>query len=135
MADFRVRFDEYYWALYSWDLWDVAYLMMGGCSDDSFDYFRGWILDRGAESFNLAMADAEAFGLTVSRKTKPPTMQCEDILSAGGKAWTELTGEADPPRWDGRIDKLRPRGERFGVDPETLHRRFPRLAEQWGIQS
>jgi hypothetical protein len=29
---------------YRWDLWGAASLINGGCGDDGFDYFRGWLL-------------------------------------------------------------------------------------------
>ena len=32
---------------YRWDLWGAAYLANGGCSDDGFDYFRGWLIGQG----------------------------------------------------------------------------------------
>jgi hypothetical protein len=28
-------------------MWVAAYLMNGGCSDDGFDYFRGWLIAQG----------------------------------------------------------------------------------------
>lgn len=32
---------------YTWDLWAAAYIINGGCSDDGFDYFRGWLIALG----------------------------------------------------------------------------------------
>ncbi|MEK1832316.1 DUF4240 domain-containing protein [Priestia megaterium] len=29
---------------YTSSLWAAAYIVMGGCSDDCFDYFRAWLL-------------------------------------------------------------------------------------------
>lgn len=46
-----------YWWLYfnnvsyRQDLWAVAYTVMGGCSDDGFDYFRFWLVARGKKVF------------------------------------------------------------------------------------
>jgi hypothetical protein len=41
-----VRVDRTVWTLmdrsYRNDLWAAGYLINGGCSDDGFDYFRGW---------------------------------------------------------------------------------------------
>src|SRR5262245_21993141 len=31
---------------YMTDLWGAAYLINGGCSDDGFDYFRGWLMSQ-----------------------------------------------------------------------------------------
>ncbi|MFF5497583.1 DUF4240 domain-containing protein [Streptomyces aquilus] len=34
--------------------------MNGGCSDDGFDYFRGWPIAQGREDFERATADPDA---------------------------------------------------------------------------
>jgi Protein of unknown function (DUF4240) len=36
---------------YDWNLWGAVYLMQGGCSDDAFDYFRGWLVMQGRSSW------------------------------------------------------------------------------------
>lgn len=41
-------------------LWAAAYLINGGCSDDGFDYFRGWLLMRGEAAFAAALADPDS---------------------------------------------------------------------------
>ncbi|MES2569581.1 MAG: DUF4240 domain-containing protein [Verrucomicrobiota bacterium] len=43
-----------YWELYSWELWGVAYLYGGGCSDDSFMDWRYWVIFCGKEVFETA---------------------------------------------------------------------------------
>lgn len=55
---------EYWWNYfnaisYKSALWAVAYVVMGGCSDDSFDYFRFWLVAQGQEVFENAMANAD----------------------------------------------------------------------------
>ncbi len=35
---------------YRQDLWAVAYVVRGGCSDDSFDYFRSWLISQGKKT-------------------------------------------------------------------------------------
>lgn len=59
-------FGYYYWwrhfyaISYQQDLWAVAYVVMGGCSDDSFDYFRFWLVLQGREVFENAMKNADS---------------------------------------------------------------------------
>jgi hypothetical protein len=36
---------------YTNPLWAAAYVINGGCSDDGFDYFRGWLIAQGREVF------------------------------------------------------------------------------------
>jgi hypothetical protein len=45
---------------YRWDLWGAAYLINGGCSDDGFDYFRGWLLSQGRAIWQATLADPDS---------------------------------------------------------------------------
>ena len=40
-----------------WDLWGAAYVMNGGCGDDSFNDFRAWLISEGKRTFHRALAD------------------------------------------------------------------------------
>lgn len=59
-------FGYYYWwrhfnaISYKQDLWAVAYVVMGGCSDDCFDYFRFWLVAQGRKTFENAMNHADS---------------------------------------------------------------------------
>ena len=52
---------------YRWDLWGAAYIIASGCSDDSFDYFRFWLISMGEQVYNDALADPESLALSASR--------------------------------------------------------------------
>lgn len=41
---------------YTWDLWAAAYTIHGGCSDDGFIDFRAWLITRGKDLFEKALA-------------------------------------------------------------------------------
>jgi hypothetical protein len=47
-------------SLYTWDLWGVAYLTFGGCSDDKFEYFRNWIILEGKDTFAMALQNPDS---------------------------------------------------------------------------
>jgi hypothetical protein len=54
----------YWWSYfnnksYNQELWAVAYTVLGGCSDDGFDYFRFWLLSRGKSVYFEALRDAD----------------------------------------------------------------------------
>jgi Protein of unknown function (DUF4240) len=117
--------------LYTWDLWGVAYILNGGCSDDGFEYFRAWVLSRGRSATELARSDPEGFGLSVSPDTGPDEMECEELMYAGGSAYKTLTGDFGPPR----VTPLpaAPSGEEWEESIESLRSRFPRLAAHWGM--
>ena len=44
---------------YKQELWAVAYVVLGGCSDDGFDYFRFWLIVQGQKVFSNALENAD----------------------------------------------------------------------------
>jgi tetratricopeptide (TPR) repeat protein len=53
-------FSEYQSLSYKEKLWAAAYAINGGCSDDGFDYFRGWLTAHGKAVFLAALADPDS---------------------------------------------------------------------------
>jgi hypothetical protein len=53
IISFELAFRRYLNDAYTWDLWGAAYVIHGGCSDDSFEYFRRWLLRGDATSMRL----------------------------------------------------------------------------------
>ena len=45
-------------ASYTWEIWGAAYLINGGCSDDGFDYFRGWLILQGKTVFEKGSSES-----------------------------------------------------------------------------
>ncbi|NVM02489.1 MAG: DUF4240 domain-containing protein [Candidatus Helarchaeota archaeon] len=52
-------FYKLYTDSYKSDVWAMAYMINGGCSDDSFDYFRAWLIAQGKKYFELFMKEPE----------------------------------------------------------------------------
>lgn len=52
-------FWEYQRLSYKSKLWAAAYVINGGCSDDGFDYFRGWLTAQGKAVFMQALRDPD----------------------------------------------------------------------------
>jgi len=52
--------NEYQGLSYKDKLWAVATLMNGGCSDDGFEDFRGWLIAQGKEVYMNALADPDS---------------------------------------------------------------------------
>ena len=46
IVEFGAIFNEYSSGAYTWELWAAAYLIGGGCSDDGFLDFRGWLISK-----------------------------------------------------------------------------------------
>lgn len=48
-------------AAYRSDVWALAYVLRGGCSDDAFDGFRGWLILHGRRVYEAVLADPDGF--------------------------------------------------------------------------
>ncbi|MFI6606747.1 DUF4240 domain-containing protein [Streptomyces sp. NPDC050507] len=123
-------------ASYRAPLWAAAYTINGGCSDDGFDYFRGWLIAQGREVFERVVADPDALaGLPVVRAAaaEGADLECEDVLGVAWDAYREATGEELPqdaftidypdldPEWDFDFD-----------DAERVALRLPGLDALYG---
>lgn len=46
---------------YRTEIWALAYLLRGGCSDDAFMDFRGWLIMQGRQIFERTLLDPDGF--------------------------------------------------------------------------
>ena len=60
LRDFMNHFDAADAAAYTWPLWGAAYVMHGGCSDDSFADFRATLISHGRTIYEAALDDPES---------------------------------------------------------------------------
>jgi tetratricopeptide (TPR) repeat protein len=138
---FAGSFDEALDTLYHWDLWGAAYLALGGCSDDAFEYLRAWVIGAGEVTWALSRDDPQQlFVQLLEGATDPETRWAElgiyagePILYAAGRAHEELTGHWLPVR--SRPMPAEPAGHEW--EEYELTDRFPVLAARlppnwWG---
>ncbi len=133
---FHQAYDTINQEAYRWDLWAAAYLMRGGCSDDGFDYFRGWLVAQGRTVWERALADPDSLA-DAGVDPDDDMVESEDVLAAASNAYAEATGDdeafweaVDTARRDRPEAKLSgPTGEGFDFDDdEKMRARLPRLA-------
>lgn len=74
------------------DLWAAAYVICGGCSNDSFQYFRAWLIGQGRKRFEDALEDPE----TLATIPKGSPARCEAMLYVGLLAYRDVAGEKMP---------------------------------------
>ncbi|WP_191304830.1 DUF4240 domain-containing protein [Lentzea cavernae] len=118
-------------------LWAAAYVINGGCSDDGFDYFRGWLVTQGEEVYTAVLADPDSLaGLpaVVAAAESGDEFECEEALSIAWNAHIKATGMQLPqdafrisypeldPEWDFDFD-----------DSARLAPRLPRLAALYDL--
>lgn len=118
---------------------------MGGCSDDGFDYFRGWLIAQGEEIFNKALKNPEFLAEYLSEEYLEEdefAPQLEEMLSVASDAYTyQKTGELE---YDDDIstefwNELEARGHEMKLpqieldwEEEDLEERYPNLWERFG---
>jgi hypothetical protein len=114
-------------------LWAAAYLINGGCSDDGFDYFRGWLLTQGEAVFAAAVASPDSLAslpAVVAAAESGEEFECEAALSIAWDAHIKATGMQLPQdAFRIRYPELDPDWDFDFDDEEELTARLPRLAE------
>lgn len=110
--------------LNTWDLWGVADLLRGGCSDDGFSDFRAWVIAQGKEVFERAQKVPEDFGIEVA--TRGTSLEFEQLLYAANAAY-ETVSEGESLDEKDSSGAESPAGEEWSE--EQLPTRFPRLSK------
>ncbi|MCL6572837.1 MAG: DUF4240 domain-containing protein [Bacillus sp. (in: Bacteria)] len=145
IVDFEFIFQSYMNESYQSHLWGAAYLIMGGCSDDSFDYFRGWLISQGQEVFEKTLLNPEFLANYISDKNlgEEGVPEYEEFLNLGFDAYT-LKKDGDPEEWDENLydemlNLLSQKGwvanteiELDWEDEDDLEEMFPTLWERFG---
>jgi hypothetical protein len=116
------------------DLWAAAYAIGGGCSDDGFEDFRGWLVSRGREVFERVVADPDALAdlpevhVAINRGDH---LSGESTVFAAWRAWEQRTGEECPPEPDADVVADQGKALVFDYDFDdrtAVSARLPRLA-------
>jgi hypothetical protein len=128
LAAWETHYEEQWARTYTWDLWGAAYVIAGGCSDDSFDYFRAWLLSRGQAVVAQALSDADSLAdVDVADEEEwedwmSPTMAVVHARTGSYAYVNDSPALRQPPE---------PAGDEW--DEEQLPQRCPRLGSKFGF--
>ncbi|MET9230790.1 DUF4240 domain-containing protein [Lentzea sp. NPDC003310] len=118
-------------------LWAAAYMINGGCSDDGFDYFRGWLLTQGEETYHAVVASPDALAdlpAVVAAAESGDEIECEAALSIAWDAHIKATGMQLPQdAFRIRYPELDPDWDFDFDDSAELATRLPRLAALFDV--
>jgi hypothetical protein len=112
------------------DLWDAAYVIGCGCSDDGFMDFRAWLVQQGKDIFEAALADPETLVNVVEHG---PDTQRGGLWAVAMSAWKNKTDETCIPNLDNISYSTHDFGE-MRPTHEEKHARFPKLAAKFKPQ-
>ena len=107
------------------DLWAVAYIVNGGCSDDGFMDFRGWLMANGRKRWEAALKTPQIVGKWV----EPDEAECQDILYVADHAYQAKAGKPFPDH----LITVRTPSEPVGNDwsEESLDDLYPELSKKF----
>lgn len=117
-------------ALYSWELWGVAYLLLGGCSDDEFTDVRTWAVAQGRDFYHSCLTDPT---LLAKGQLNDPAevMDAEEIRYVPDEVFMEMTGTSIEEQYRDQptasMAGQTPAGVPWDDYPDGLDARFPQV--------
>jgi hypothetical protein len=126
VLSFDAHFTDCLDRAYSWPLWAAAYIMGGGCSNDSFWDFRSTLISMGRDTFERAIADPQS--LAELDLEDGEEMLWEGYQYVPTRVERDLSGGQDFPR--SRPHPKEPSGKRW--DESSAAELYPKLAEKYG---
>ena len=137
IKSFDMAFEREILRSYKWDLWGAAYVIQGGASDDSFEYFRRWLISKGQSFFETALSSPDELA-----EMLPANVACslefEEIAYIAAEVWAMKTGTSPYDLESEFYDRppltvdFEPEGEPFLEDGAHLSGRYPKLWDRFG---
>jgi hypothetical protein len=119
---FAQHFDAMMDKAYNWPLWGAAYVINGGCGDDSFSDFRAALISRGRQAFERALADPDSLADEAFEGSDWFYEGYQYAVSDG----VEAVAGSSPPR----SAPAQPSGTEWQED--RVYDLFPKLAAKFG---
>lgn len=117
LDSFTDHFDQADAYAYSWPLWAAAYILNGGCSDDSFSDFRATLISMGQTTFENALRDPETLATVRFHNGNPcyegfqyvPSMVAKSVFGRPPVHRIPLPDEPSGDPWEEEaVDELFP---------------------------
>jgi hypothetical protein len=135
IIDFAGLFEARVRRAYRWDLWGAAHLMLGGASDEAFEYFRYWLIGQGRHVFEGALHEPDNLAdLVPAFNEEEGDGDAEDLGYAADEAYEQLTGGPLPDsELPDREEPVEPEGQPLDFeDSAAMADRCPRLWDRFG---
>jgi hypothetical protein len=106
---------------YTWDLWGAAYIVDGGCSDDSFMDFRSWLIAQGRDFYYSMRSNPDSLAAVDAERI---AVDWEGIAYVATAAFEAVAGEEMPSV---HLENHEVLGEEWDEDGDDLKNRLPLL--------
>ena len=127
------EFDHILWKMmaraYRADLWEAAFLVACHCGEDSFEYFRGWLIAQGQYIYERVLADSEYLANFVNKEQRGNIFD-EQMTYIAVDAYKQKTGRQMPEQ--GYQEKVILVGGPLTPE-DDLPTKFPRIVAKLGI--
>lgn len=128
-SDEIIAFDHIFRELinnaYDWKLWAAAYIVNGGCSDDCFMDFRGWLIGQGRDVYTKALSDPDSLS---ELDNLEEDMDCEGYGYLTFTVYERKTGKEMPV--NSKISHpSEPKGKEW--DEDELDKLLPKLSHKF----
>ena len=110
----------------TWELWGAIYIIHGGCSDDSFNDFREWVIGQGKDFYYKTIKDPES--LVEFNTDSMDEIEWEGLGYVASTVFEEITGQEMPYPFQEQIETT---GKEWEEDSDDLKKMFPRLAAKF----
>ena len=122
-------------ALYTWDLWGAADLVLGAVADDTFTDVRSWVIAQGSRMYHRVADGADALADTDSDLTEDEVLEARTWADVADAVHTGQTGyslgDALADRALRELPDEQPLGTQLSDEAADLAVHFPRLAARY----
>lgn len=118
---FSSLFEQAMQDAYTWELWGAAYVINGGCGDDTFSDFRAALVSRGRKIFEKAVEKPDSL---TDEEFDEESWFYEGFQYAVHEAVESVSGES--PLAITQMEN-EPTGEQWEEEPEILKAKYPAL--------
>ena len=126
--EFSNLFDHYMDSAFTWELWGAAYVINGGCGDDTFSDFRASLISRGKQAYEKALDNPDALA-----------DEANDVALVENNWFFEGIEYAVTDAVEMVIGELPPRKNPYPSDPagsewdeDEVYDLYPNLSRQFG---
>ncbi|MBE0393371.1 hypothetical protein BJQ96_03235 [Flavobacterium sp. PL0002] len=126
VLEFDNKFRTLKGEIYNWDFWASAYIINGGCSDDCFSDFRGWLIGQGKSIFESAVQNIE----NLSELSETNNGDWEGLSYVPNDIYIKKTGNNIP---QGIQENIEISGEEWEEDETYLKNKYPKLWSKFGM--
>jgi hypothetical protein len=125
IIEYHSIFEEFVQEAYDWKLWAASYIINGGCADDCFMDFRGWLVGQGEAVYTKALADPDSLS---ELEQLDGDYNWEGYGYLAFLAYEQMTGKEMPHRQNATYNP-EPKGEAW--KEEELSTLLPKLSKKF----